>query len=692
MMRLTALLKCALGMALVGVCALVVCHADAVREMVITNDYVFEKDAHIQARVVVQASHAIIDGNGATLEGSGRPGDTNSLAAAGIGIFLNGCTGVTIRNLKVTGFEVALSAQDSTALVLQGCDFSRNYHNPKHGWGEMPPRGGIYLKRVHQGVIEQCRASENWNALEMVECNDNLVSSNDFSHCSNTCAKLWNASRNRFLYNNLSYGIRIDRAAGEVHARDSTGVLIESGSDDNYWYRNDVTQGGDGIFIRVLNGWVSRGNVFVENDASYANNNCFEAWSPGNTYIRNKANHGSYGFWLGASDQTVVVDNEAAFNGRPEGYHNAPESGFGHGGIVFVNGPSSHTRVEGNDCHDNNGGGIVFRGDAASKGAQWRAFHWVIQNNRLERNKWGIWGRWADWIHLANNTFKDNEQDTWFQDVSNLTVKPSNPQVWHRPHIVMTAPMRATVGQPVTFDASSSYDPAGKTLSFRWDLSDRISTLPGFSHTFRQPGFHRVGLTVDNGTLADLAFCDLVVTAPVEETGTEGQAALWGGELENNAEGKGRIVFANDSDSAVGAYSLKFSPSPYPGDYAEAVFPQRKDACWNLKDKTCCSFWIKVQNPNMPTFQNAGPVIRLYGPRGQIQLTPAKGGNLLVNPPYSEARWSWMRLTVPLTGNDAWTMEKTGDISLEQITAFGLALDSYGYEPFVVWLDGLAFE
>ena len=82
--------------------------------------------------------------------------------------------------------------------------------------------------------------------------------------------------------------------------------------------RNDITQGGDGIFIRVLNGWVSRGNVFVENDTSYANNNCIESWSPGNTYIRNKANHGSYGFWLGGSDQTVLIGNEAAFNGLNE--------------------------------------------------------------------------------------------------------------------------------------------------------------------------------------------------------------------------------------------------------------------------------------------------------------------------------------------------------------------------------------
>ena len=141
-----------------------------------------------------------------------------------------------------------------------------------------------------------------------------------------------------------------------------------------------------------------RGNVFVENDTSYANNNCVESWSPGNTFIRNKANHGSYGFWLGGSDQTVLIGNEAAFNGRADGNHNAPEAGFRHGGIVIVGGPSSHTLIEGNDLHDNNGAGIAFRGDEASRGEAWRTEHWIIQRNRIHGNQFGIWGRWGDAI------------------------------------------------------------------------------------------------------------------------------------------------------------------------------------------------------------------------------------------------------------------------------------------------------
>jgi parallel beta-helix repeat protein len=194
-------------------------------------------------------------------------------------------------------------------------------------------------------TIRQNKANRVWNALDLWDSNDNVIENNDFSHCSNVCLKLWRACGNKVLDNNLSYGLRI--SPGEVHARDSTSVLMETGSDHNRFERNDITHGGDGVFIRVLNGWCSRWNTFIENDCSYANNNGFEAWSPDNTYIRNKSNYCSYGFWLGGSDHTVLIGNEAAYNGQPDGFHNAPEPEFNHGGIVIVSGSGSHTVIEG---------------------------------------------------------------------------------------------------------------------------------------------------------------------------------------------------------------------------------------------------------------------------------------------------------------------------------------------------------
>ena len=665
----------------------------ALREIIVTNNLTLEKGVALQARLIIRASHVWIDGQGATLLGPGDDADLKSKEQAGTGVALEGCADVCIRNLNARGFANGLLARDCRALLIENCDFSDNYDNPKHGWGELPPRGGILFERVRQSVVRGNKANRVWDALHLVESDDNLVENNDFSHCSNTCAKLWRSRRNRFLHNNLSYGIRIDRAAGEVHARDSASVLIESGSDDNYWFRNDATNGGDGIFIRALNAWVSSGNVFVENDASGANNNCVESWCPGNTYIRNKANHGSYGFWLGGSDQTVLIGNEAGFNGMTNGNHNAPEPGFGHGGIVIVGGPSSHTIISGNWCHDNNGGGIVFRGDAGSKGARWRTHHWVVQQNRLEGNRWGIWGRWGDTIWLSNNSFSNNPAGNSLVEVSNLREMPGDPTVTEAPRAELTGPSRAAVGRSVRFDAAGSRDSAGRPLHFHWQAGESAGDQAVFEPVFVRPGFYRLGLTVDNGVLADLAWRDLIVTEPVrEELGTEGHAEAWGYDLEGN-DGRGRMSFADDPDAVVGKTSMRFRPDPYPGLYATAIFPRERNANWDFSGKTRLRFWLRFENPNLPGFQNAGPVLTLYGKEGSAKIEPDKGRNLLNELPFNEARHSWMLIEIPLAGGGGgWDRKDSGKIDLRHIAGLSLALDSWGSDPFTIWLDGLTVE
>jgi hypothetical protein len=348
------------------------------------------------------------------------------------------------------------------------------------------------------------RANRVWNGLHLIESDGNLVADNDLSHCSNTAVSLWKASRNRFLRNNLSYGIRIDRAAGEVHARDSTGVLIETGSNDNYWFRNDVTHGGDGIFIRPLNRWISRGNVFVENDTSYANNNCVESWSPGNIFIRNKANYGSYGFWLGGSDQAVLIGNEAAFNGLTNGNHNAPEPGFHHGGIVIVGGPSSHTLITGNNLHDNNGAGLVFRGDVSSQGNKWRTEHWIVQENKIANNEFGIWGRWGANIILAANTITNNTRGNYLTNNVEVIELAMTNSIHGTPVAEILGPETVVAGRLARFDASPSHDPGAHPIHFRWYLDGRVVRTPILEHIFEQPGFYRLALTVDNDSLAGL--------------------------------------------------------------------------------------------------------------------------------------------------------------------------------------------
>ena len=634
--------------------------------------------------IVIKASNVKIDGRGAWVVGPAAPGDPKSFKGAGIQA--KGVSNVVLMNLNAKGWETGLAVEDASGWVIEGCDFSDNFHDPEFGWGEHGRRGGIVLTRVRNAIVRNCKANRVWDACVLVDASDNVIEGNDFSRASDTCLKMWNSCGNRIVKNNLSYGIRIK--PGEVHARDSTSVLIESGSNHNRLADNDCTHGGDGIFVRVLNGWVSTGNLFEGNDCSYANNNCVECWSPGNTWIRNKANHGSYGFWMGGSDKSVLVDNEVSYNGLADGMHNSPHlPGNGHAGIVFMFGPSSHTIVRGNKCIGNNGAGIALIGDIQSKGAKWRAQHWIIEQNTLEANRWGIYMQYADWINLGANVFKASKEAD-VQDaggVTNLLRCADNPQITHPPKAELDGPAIARVGQPVTLDASRSNDPGGNRLNFRWDTGDGFTAAePKATHAFKQPGFYRVGLTVNNGLLSDLAWRDFYVVEDLKELGTEGEAEQWGW-----IDPQSAVKFSDDRAVKISGNASVFAMvQPYSGGRVSLLYPKSKTAGLSLAGKKSLVFWLKTVNENVPAWQGPNPVVTLYESETKFTRFTAKT-DLLAQPPYNEAREGWTYFVVPLSGDDQWKREGT---ELETANYLTIGFDSWGAPPLRIWIDGLALK
>lgn len=663
-----------LGMAMLLL--LVPLGARAFPQRVVTTNLVLEPGAVLDSCLVIGASDICIEGNGAILRGPGVPGDLASFQ--GVGIRSEGHSRVVIRNLVVRGFQVGLDVTDGEGWLIEGCDFSDNYHDPEFGWGEGPRAGGIALTRVRQSRIVGNTCCRVWNACDLRESHDNEIARNTFSHASNTCLKLWHSCRNRIIRNDLSWGLRIK--PGEVHARDSAGVLIESGSDDNYFEGNDITHGGDGIFIRVLNGWVSTGNVFVENDCSWANNNCIESWAPGNTFIRNKANHGSYGFWMGGSDKSVLIENEAAYNGLPTGFHNAPEPGFGHGGIVFVNGTSSHTKVIGNSCHHNNGGGIVLRGDLPSRGEAWKAYHWLITDNRLEANRWGIYAQFADLVFLARNVSLDNEQEDFFEAVTRV-ISPE-PSSQPQPSAALRAPWLARVGDVVVLDASAS---GGSPERFMWDVGSTSLEGPRVSHRFTTPGVYRVALTVSSGDRADIAGTEIYVVDPREASATEGNAAAWSA----RAEAGGRVRLCDDPQVALLGSSVRLDAEAHQGRPVEALVPV--SLVGSLSERATLTVWMKWRSHNVFSFAEPTPLVRLSSPSGSLTLRP-RSGNLLSDQGgrASEARWGWVLLRIPLAGDEEWERTEEGEVGHPLSLSFTFWPE--GGEPFTVWMDGMRVD
>ncbi len=644
--------------------------------------------------IVVKKSGVTIDGKGAWLIGTtkGPPKGFKGTAISGDGV-----SRVTLKNVNAKGWETGLSVRNASGWTIEGCNFSDNFHDPDFGWGESGRRGGIVLERVTKSRIKKNRANRVWDACVLVESNENSIEENDFSHTSNTCLKLWTACRNTIKGNNLSYGLRI--SPGEVHARDSTSVLMESGSNDNRLLNNDCTHGGDGIFVRVLNGWCSTGNHFEGNDCSHANNNGIECWAPLNVFVKNKANHCSYGFWMGGSDKTRLIENEASFNGLASGFHNSPHlPQNGHAGIVFMFGPSSHTLARGNVCVGNNGAGIALIGDLESKGKKWKAYHWVLEKNQLSKNRWGIYARHADWIHSRGNIYQANTgKDLHLDgDVTRFTESADPIPANSLPPIPkLDGPNSVTAGTPGKWEANQSRDPGNLPLEFSWDVGDgKLRKGSLLDHNFDQVGFHRVGLNVSNGIFTEPLWRDVYALRQVTELGTEETPENWSITDFNDRilsqKQTSKALFQNDAhDHLVGKSALRVLIEPYAGFRVALTYPKNMDAKWSLKGKTKLTFWIKAINADVTGWQG-GPFIVIHGEDGKVcHIEPQKGRDLMREIDQNEGRDGWRRFEIPLQGDNRW--RRDGDLP-SSARAISLAFDSWGAPTLRFWIDGLALE
>ena len=651
----------------------------------------------VYGAIVIRTSGITVDGRGATISGPVLRAGGPTQQYTGTGISANGVSDVTLRNVRVCGWETGLHISAASGWLIEGCDFSDNFSDPSFGWGENGRRGGLVLIDVHDSVLLRNRACRVWDGCVLVDSDRNLLEGNQFSHCSNTCLKLWHSGSNRIRRNQLSNGIRKD--PGEVHARDSTCVLIESGSDGNRFLENDCTYGGDGIFVRVLNGWQSTGNIFADNDCSYANNNGVECWAPGNVFLRNRANHCSYGFWLGGSDGSTLIGNEASFNGLPEGNHNSPHlPDAAHAGIVFMFGTSTHTLARENRLEGNNGAGIAFIGDLSSRGRDWRAAHWVLEQNSLVRNRWGIYGQHADWIVLTSNQYEQNQlaEVEWGDDVRYVTRndQPTAPAPRDQ-EFQLTGPIRLDPGQSAQWQIKDVLSKSDSVEGISWRIDDGVPSQAAEIRTAGlAPGFHQLSVNVERDGHTYQLWRDLYVVRPVEELGTEAEDVHWSvadfAERRQNSEQISVISSNLTEQSAIcGERCLRVRISPYSGQRVVLLTEVPQSISERTADLQMCSFWLKARNSDLTGWQG-GPFLFLEGSDGKrCWVEPAAGKDLMREVEHPEQKMGWRLVQIPLSDQGKW--QKSGELP-ERLQRIGLGFDSWGAPPLEIEIDGLTIE
>ena len=143
---------------------------------------------------------------------------------------------------------------------------------------------------------------------------------NDFSFNSGLGIAMYRSSFNTIAYNKINFNVRGYSDGVYNRGQDSAGILIYEQSNNNFFYKNSVTHGGDGFFLWAGQTTMDSGkggcndNVLQGNDFSYAPTNGIEVTFSRNVIKGNRIFECDHGIWGGYSYNTLISENQFRSN------------------------------------------------------------------------------------------------------------------------------------------------------------------------------------------------------------------------------------------------------------------------------------------------------------------------------------------------------------------------------------------
>ena len=334
----------------------------------------------------------------------------------GIGILLDSCKNVTLKNVKVTGFRTNIVLKNCTNVHILGseADQSRAIRMSRDGkpidtflnlrsvdaWRKYG--AGIWLENCSQCTIEHSKASRAQNGIVLVNTNYTTLFDNECSWNGGWGIALWHAERNTIAWNHADF---CNRPWAGGWGGDAAGVVLANLSYSNQIIWNSFTHGGDGFFMTDgLDGGFnkvkktydfstgSNNNFVAHNDGSWSSNNAFEGtYSTSTLYYGNIAEESNYGFWLGFSDNSFLFDNEIRRN-RTDGV----AIGQGRSAMIFRN------RINGNQS----AGVHLWSEGGPAELAKPSAYNRVYEN-QISESKFAVQAERSQYLFVAGNTVRD---------------------------------------------------------------------------------------------------------------------------------------------------------------------------------------------------------------------------------------------------------------------------------------------
>lgn len=286
--------------------------------------------------ILIEGNNITVDFNDVVLKGSNRRQNPDEFF--GVAIQIKSGRNITIKNLTARGYKIALVARNIDGLKIENCDFSYNYRqhlkstqekedisdwmsyhqNGKDEW--LRYGAAMYLRGCNNVIVSNCKVTGGQNALMMMECNNGMIYNNDFSFNSGIGLGMYNCSFNKVLYNKINFNVRGYSHGVYNRGQDSAGILVYEQSNNNLFYKNSVTHGGDGFFLWAGQTTMDTGkggcndNILMDNDFSYAPTNGIEVTFSRNKIIHNRVFECDHGIWGGYSFDTEISGNQFRYN------------------------------------------------------------------------------------------------------------------------------------------------------------------------------------------------------------------------------------------------------------------------------------------------------------------------------------------------------------------------------------------
>jgi parallel beta-helix repeat protein len=282
--------------------------------------------------LLVQQDDITLDFSSATIEAR-RP-DQMPDGFSGTGILIKDCKRVTLRNINMHGFKIALLAENVDHLTIENCDLSYNYrprlhsqwdreslsdwlyyhHNENDEWKRYG--AAIYLKNCDNAIVHDVTCHQGMNGLLMTNSDHGLIYNNDIRFNSGLGIGLYRSSQNRIMHNRLDWNARGYSHGQYARGQDSAALLLYEQSSDNLISYNSATHSGDGFFLWAGQSTMDTGlggcdrNILYNNDFSHSIANGIEATFSSTMLINNQLNDCHYGVWAGYSHHSLIIGNE----------------------------------------------------------------------------------------------------------------------------------------------------------------------------------------------------------------------------------------------------------------------------------------------------------------------------------------------------------------------------------------------